>query len=160
MVNKNTKSDDKMKKVYDIVKRGSFYTILFTLFIYTIGALTQTPNASLPWHKFLLVLAFGLIISIGQFVDEILKFNSLIKILINYALVLSGFLLLYLNLTESITSAKVFAGVGVFTVFYAVVRVIKYLFDRFVLKKPITQPESVKKSKPKPEYRPLYSDDD
>ena len=149
-----------MSKIFDLFKRGSLYTVVFSLLIYLLGYINTIETPSMPWHRFLLILAFGMIISFGEWLDDLLsaRLYLIFRLMINYALVLAGFIFVFITLKRGDTPAKIFAAVAVFTVIYAIFALGKYLIDRLVFKKVPLAP--TKKTPTKPEYRPLYSDED
>ena len=149
-----------MSKIFDLFKRGSFYTVVFSLLLYLGGYINTTGTPSMPWHRFLLVLAFGMIISFGEWLDDLLstKLYLIFRLMINYALVMAGFIFVFIALERGDSPAKIFAAVAIFTVIYSVFALAKYLIDRLVFKKVPLAP--AKKTPLKPEYRPLYSDED
>lgn len=112
-----------MKKFESFILRGCGFTILLALILYAFLAINGVLNQGIPILKFLLVFAYGLVISGAHELYASLPFGKAVRRMIHYLMILAGFLVLYFTsgAFPTVTPAKVFIAIILFSIFYTAI---------------------------------------
>ncbi len=120
-----------MKRLENLLLRACAITVMivliFFLFTYTLGS----GREPLYIGNFLLILAFGAVISVADLILEIKKLKFIFRLLIHYATLLVAFLVVFRFIVEKAPSA-IFVAIILFTVLYAVFFVIAFFIKKAV----------------------------
>ena len=158
--------DDTMKRINKIFLTGCGYAILILTMFYVFAAVSQFVSQSIAPGQFALILFFGFLISLAEFMYEQLKLKKALKCLIHYGVLLVAFCLIFVvsGKISAQRPAAVFASIVIYTalyfVIYAVVHFVRRAIDgadSMLDKK--TEANRIKKEN-KPTYKSLYSDGD
>jgi hypothetical protein len=120
-----------MKRIEKTLERGSGYTLLILILFYLFAVVANFESKSISFSKFLLILAFGMMISVAELIYSLLNMKAILKIVIHYALLLTSFLIIFL--TGDFFTLKGFGGVLVaviiftflYFVIYGIIRLIR-----------------------------------
>ena len=153
-----------MSKFFEIVKRGALYAVIISFLIYLVLGLSSIANVGMPWHRFLTIVVYGILISSSEWLNTILKLHPALKLAINFAINLAGFTAVYLIVTgvDNFNTSRFLVLIGLFTVCYALVLLITKLFKRGfgIFSKKESDDKVAAPKKEEPIYRPRYSDED
>ena len=151
-----------MSKAFEILKRGALYAVIISFVVYVLGFST-IASAGMPWHRFLTIVLYGILISFSQWLDSVLPLKNILKTIINFTIDLLGFVAVYLVVTgvDNFNVGRFFILLGFFTVCYVVIALVAKLFNKimntFAKSKPDTAPAPKKEE---PVYRPRYTDEE
>ena len=118
-----------MKKIKDFIFGTALYTVCLLTVFYLFALVSTSEGAVMEISKYFTILLFGCIISLSALIFDT-KINFLLKYAINYAVLATAFCVIFLT-SDSGTSnmvARTFAAIFIFTLFYAFVLIIRYLF--------------------------------
>lgn len=155
-----------MRRIHKIFLTGCGYAILILSMFYAFAAISDFISTSIPPKQYLLILSFGFVISIAEFIYEELKIRKIYKGLIHYLLLLLAFCLIFI-LGGNISSQKnaaVFIAITLYTIFYFVMWAIVHFTRKAInkaddaLDKKTGSSKNAKAAK-KGTYKSLYSDD-
>ena len=109
-----------MKKIEKLILQSCGYTVLLALILYAVLAISGVTDQGIPISKFLVVFGYGLLISIAGALYSYMKAKTPLKLLTHYAILLAGFIVLYLcsGVVSNINPSKIFVAVIIFTVLY------------------------------------------
>lgn len=155
-----------MRRINKIFLTGCGYTVLILTLFYAFAAVSQFVSQAIAPGQFALILSFGFIISLAEFMYEELKLRRLYKCVIHYLLLLVAFCVIFI-VSGNISSqrpAAVFVAIFIYTLLYFLVwtlvhyfrKAINYADDKLdarAANKPCT-----KDKKDKEIYKPLYGD--
>ena len=150
-----------MNALKQFLLKASAYTVLILSVFYVFGAFSGITEHGISWHKYLLILGYGLLISAAEAISAMLTKHRVLANIINYTVLLSGFLIIFVLSTKTTGSiaTKIFIAIALFTVLYVLARLciffIKKATDR--ADKGKKQFKSSTKDKA-PKYRSLYGD--
>ena len=158
-----------MRRINKIFLTGCGYTVLILLLFYAFAAISQFTSQAIAPGQFALILSFGFIISLAEFMYEELKLRRLYKCVIHYLLLLVAFCLIFI-VSGNISSqrpAAIFVAIFIYTLLYFLVwtivhyfrKAINYADDKLDAKATKRKPKSNDK-KGKEIYKPLYGDGD
>ena len=154
-----------MKKLENILLRGTAYSVLILIIFYLFAIVGQLTEPAITFPTFVLIVAFGLIISASELVFSIKSLKTPLRVLIHYAALLAAFCAIFVfsgNLSAD-GPAAIFSAVVIFTFLYALVFVIVYFSRRAIRladKKIGKQVEKSRANDKKPEYKSLYGKQD
>ena len=119
-----------MKHIGDFLRNACAYTVAFLLFFYLIGLSDTVTNGDISFGRFGLVLAFGSLISLSNFLFRI-RINRVYTVILHYAALLLSFVLLFV-VTDvlSSNSASSFIAIVIFTVLYALIFTAVYFIKK------------------------------
>lgn len=143
----------------DFLLKASAYTVIILSIFYVVGAFSGITEHGIPWHKYLLILGYGLLISAAELLVKLFPKRKMLGMLINYFALLIGFLVVFVFSSETGSVAtKIFIAIALFTVVYAVVRVALMLVRKAIEKANPGKKalKRLKEEKDKPKYTPLY----
>ena len=123
-----------MKKIESILLRAAGFTvaILFLFYLFVIATSFTEPNIGFP--TFMLILAFGFVISLSTLIFEIKPLKLPYKVLIHYATLLIAFCAIFVhsgNLSAG-GDAAIFTAIAIYTVLYGIVFALTILITRTV----------------------------
>ena len=150
-----------MSALKQFLMKASTYTVIILSVFYIFGAFSGITEHGISWHKYLLILGFGLLISAAELLSKLLAKHKVLANLINYAVLLSGFLIIFVLSTETTGSVatKIFIAIALFTVLYALVRLGIFLVKKAINKAGGEKSQLRKAAEDKtPKYRSLYGD--
>lgn len=156
-----------MKKIEKLLLRGCGFTIAILMLFYIFANVNNRNNANIAFSTFLLILGFGLLISVATLIFEIKSLKLPFRIIIHYVVLLLSFCVVFIS-TGNIaldSSAKVFSAVIIFTVFYTLfflvswgVKKIVTLIDGKLDKHSNSKYGKKSAAESKKPYKKLYSD--
>ena len=158
-----------MRRINKIFLTGCGYTVLILSLFYAFAAINQFVSQAIAPGQFALILSFGFIISLAEFMYEELKLRRLYKCVIHYLILLVAFCLIFI-VSGNISSqrpAAVFVAIFIYTLLYFLVwtlvhyfrKAINYADDKLDTRATANKPNS-KDKKDKVTYKPLYGDGD
>ena len=102
---------------------------VLTLVFYLFATLSKLTDPLMSVSKYFTLLLFGAAISLGTLVFDT-KLNVFLKYAINYATLLASFCTVFLTADSGSDNeaARAFAGVFIFTVFYAFAILLCFIF--------------------------------
>lgn len=154
-----------MKKIENILLRGSAYTVLILVLFYLFAVLGQLVEPAITFPTFIIIVVFGFVISVCELVFCIKSLKTPIKVLIHYAVLLVAFCAIFIfsgNL-DSKGPAAIFSAVVIFTFLYSLIFLIVYFARKGINaadKKIEKHMKKTKKDEKKPEYKSLYGKQD
>lgn len=122
-----------MEKTKKFILHACGYTVLMALILYTILAIIGVKDQGMPIAKFLIVLGYGLLAEGAAVLYDSLPLKKPIRLLIHYAIMLTGFIVMYLTsgaAEKGVTGAKIFIATIIFTVLYAITVAILQAFKQ------------------------------
>lgn len=152
-----------MKKIEETILKACGFSVLILLLFFAFTASTNYPSAVINFSTFAVIVGFGFLISLASLVLQIKTLNVIVRFLIHYTTLLIAFCAIFLSIGNIGTgsSSKVFVAIVLFTIFYAVLLGISYLFKRifdFFDKMINSKYETKTKAEAKKEtYKSLYS---
>ena len=157
-----------MRRIEKLLLFGCGYTVLLLTILYLFFNIVGFEQRSIGFGRFMLVLGFGMIISLAGTVFEMLQLKTVYRCLIHYALLLSAFSIIFIagdffNITGP---ASVFIAIVCFTLLYFVIWLLTDLIKRAVdvadnkIEKKIGKATNTKdtgnKKNNKSTYQPIY----
>lgn len=116
-----------MKQLKEILLGGTGFASVIMILYYLIANLvigaTGGDAVEVSGGRFMMILAFGMLISVANYLYGIMSLNTAIRIIIHYALTLVGFALVFIvgqSMEGHNPGAYVFSRILIFTVFYFV----------------------------------------
>lgn len=158
-----------MRRIHKIFLTGCGYAVLILSLFYAFAAISKFVSQSIAPGQFILIVSFGFIISLAEFMYEELKVKKIYKCLIHYGVLLIAFCLIFIvsgNISAQKPSA-VFVAIILYTILYFAVwaivhfvrKAINYADDKLEAKSENTKKQS-RKTNNKGTYKPLYGDGD
>lgn len=119
-----------MKAFKKFLMNACLYTVIILTLFYLFAAMSELSASVIGVTKYFTILAFGALISASVLVFDT-RINKAYKYLINYAVLLSAFCVIFLGTSSGVGNfvARAFASVVIFTLLYALVFLFKYLFS-------------------------------
>ena len=153
-----------MRRINKLFLTGCGYTILILMLFYAFAAISGFVSKSIAPGQFALILFFGLLISLAEFMYEQLKLRKVYKCLIHYGVLMVAFCMIFI-ISGNISAqrpAAVFGAIFIFTVLYftlyAIVRLVRGAIDRADDKLDEKSKNKEEKASNKGTYKSLYSD--
>ena len=158
-----------MRRINKLFLTGCGYSVLILSLFYAFAAISKFVSQSIAPGQFILIVSFGFIISLAEFMYEELKVKKIYKCLIHYGILLVAFCLIFIvsgNISAQKPSA-IFVAIILYTILYFTVwaivhfarKAINYADDKLETKSKETSKLS-KKTDNKGTYKPLYGDGD
>jgi hypothetical protein len=153
-----------MRRINKIFLTGCGYTVLILTLFYAFAAISNFISLAIAPKQFTLILTFGLLIALAEFMYEQLKLKTVYKCLIHYCVLLVAFCLIFIisgNISAKGSSA-VFIAIILYTVLYFLIWTIVHFVRKLINKMDdkldarTQKVEEAKKAK-KP-YKSLYGD--
>ncbi len=115
-----------MKHIKSILKEACVYTVIITFLFAFVGLFTLEKNASIPLGQFLIIMLFGLLISLAQCILKLDKLKLTYRYLIHFLVLYTSFMCTF-YLTGKVT-AKGASGFLICTVIF----ILCYFFILFL----------------------------
>ena len=158
-----------MRRIHKIFLTGCGYAVLILSLFYAFAAISKFVSQSIAPGQFILIVSFGFIISLAEFMYEELKVKKVYKCLIHYGVLLAAFYLIFI-ISGKISAQKpsaVFVAIILYTILYCTVwaivhfsrKAINYADDKLEAKSGNIRKTS-NKTDNKGTYKPLYGDGD
>lgn len=117
-----------MKYIRRIFTAGCVWMTAISLVFFAVAALINSTEHTfrtigISFSQYLLILLFSFLIAGAGLVFSLSRIHAALRILIHYAVVLTGFIVIFAvsgNLRLD-TAAKIFVAIFIFTFFYAIV---------------------------------------
>ncbi len=152
-----------MEKVRKIIFKGCTYSVIILLVFYLFGLISGISNAAIALPKFLLILSFGLLISLTDMIFDLPGIKNVVKYTIHYCVLLLSFIIVFIVSSErEIKSSGIFVAIFIFTLIYSALMLISRLIKRTtrIQKSNIASNTSESKATAdKPKYTPIYRDE-
>ena len=123
-----------MRRIHKMFLSGCGYAILILILFYAFAAMSGFNSQSIAFGQFALILTFGFIISLAEFMYEELKVKKLLKCLIHYGVLLMAFYVIFIlsgNIAANRAGA-VFVAVIIYTALYFILYVIVHFTRRAI----------------------------
>ncbi len=150
-----------MSQFKQFLMKASLYTVVILSVFYIFGAISGITEHGISWHKYLLILGYGLLISLSEMISGMMTGRKALGGIINYTVLLSGFLIIFVFSTKTTGSAltKAFVAIVLFSAVYALLKLVIYLIKKAVSKKTAPQKQLKNQTDGKTtKYRSLYGD--
>lgn len=155
-----------MRRINKLILTACGYAILMLTLFYAFASISQFVSKSIPPQKFALILFFGFIIALAEFMYEELKLKKIYKSLIHYAVLLVAFCVIFIvsgNISSSRPSA-IFASIVIFTAAYFAILALVHFARKAINsaddKLDKREANKTPKEKSKGSYKSIYSDGD
>jgi hypothetical protein len=148
-----------MKSIKSFIFEGCAYTVILCFFLYFFLAITGVGASGVPFLKFLLVFAYGFLIPLAGIIRNAFKANPIPSFILHYAILLAGFIAVYmLNASSSAALAgNVFVAIFIFSFIYAAYYGIKTVIRHIRGKQTKPRKKAKKENKPKEDtYTPRF----
>lgn len=153
-----------MRRINKLVLTACAYSILILSLFYIFAAVSQFVSKSIAPGQFALIVTFGFVISLAEFMYEELKIKKVLKCLVHYGVLLVAFCLIFIisgNISVQRPSA-VFGAIVIYTVLYFAVYAIVHFVRRAINKADDSldkrTAQKTVKTKKTNSYKSLYSD--
>ena len=153
-----------MRRINKLVLTACAYSILILSLFYIFAAVSQFVSKSIAPGQFALIVTFGFVISLAEFMYEELKVKKVLKCLVHYGVLLVAFCLIFIvsgNISVQRPSA-VFGAIVIYTVLYFAVYAIVHFLRRAINKADDSldkrTAQKTVKTKKTNSYKSLYSD--
>jgi len=153
-----------MRKIEKLFLTGCGYSVLILTLFYVFAAITEFVNPAITPGQFVVIVLFGIIIALAEFLYSILKVKKVLKCFIHYAVLFVTFLVIFI-ISGNIVSTKasgVFVAVIVYTFMYFSIWLIVNLVRKTIsaaddkLDAKLPKENKTKNAK----YKPLYKSED
>ena len=149
-----------MKRIQGLLLNACGYSVAILAVLYLFGAIAGVGDNGISFSRFVLVLAFGGVISIAARILSSKNIKKPVGIIIHYSVLLLTFLVLFVVIGNISTGGSTFTAIVVFTFFYAIIFGLVALINHAVKSadKKFDKKHPVKKKKKSP-YKPIYGKD-
>ena len=143
-----------MKKIKQLLLTGSAYTVLFALILYVFFSFSGLGENGMGVDKFLLVLGYGMLVAGANMISSLLNLKEIFKNLIHFAILLAGFIALYVLTmgAASVNASRIFIASFIFLAVYVAVRFAAYGIRRLMGKGENAAPNKQTAKPEKPAY--------
>ena len=133
-----------MKPIEKFIFHSTAYTVIIAVTFYVFSLISGLTNAEMTFLRFLLILAFGIIISGAEFILTIDRLPKIARYAIHFLALFAGFFAIFLSVRNEggdlqFSTATIFAALVIFAALYALVALICYLVSKFILKLPASK---------------------
>ncbi len=151
-----------MRKFEKFFLRGAGYTLLILSLYYLFAIIASPTNAFVSGGRFLLILVFGFITALAEFIYSIFTVKFWLKALLHYAILLATFILIFIPLLgiESNGPASVIAWVVIFSVLYALCCVAVHFIKKGINKVDDAIETKKRSATEQTEYTSMFGRDD
>ena len=154
-----------MRRIHKIFLTGCGYTVFILAMFYAFAAVSKFISPAIAPKQFALILTFGFVIALAEFMYEQLKLKNVYKCLIHYFVLLAAFCSIFIVSGNISTKkpASVFIAIMLYTFLYFAMFAIVH-FSRKAINamddKLEAKNQKSKESAQKIGYKSLYSDGD
>ncbi len=154
-----------MKKIEGILLRACGFAVAILILLYLFAVATSFIGPAIGFPMFLIILAFGLIISVANLIFSVKSIKLPFRVAIHFAVLLVAFCIIFVysgNLTAG-GDAAVFTAISIFIFLYALIFTLTYFIKRAIsaadsrleaTKRAAAEKGSEKEKKPG--YQPRY----
>ena len=153
-----------MRRINKIFLTGCGYAILILTLFYGFAAISELISPAIAPQQFSLILTFGLLIALAEFMYEQLKLKTVFKCLIHYCVLLVAFCFIFIlsgNISDKGSSA-VFVAIILYSILYFIIWTIVHFARKAINKLDDKLDSRTKKAtetkQAKQPYKSLYSD--
>ena len=151
-----------MKRINKMFLTGCGYTVLILTLFYAFAAISKFISPAIAPKQFALILTFGMLIALAEFMYEQLKLKNVYRCLIHYGVLLVAFCFIFImsgNISGKGSSA-VFVAVILYTVLYFLIWTIVHFVRKAISKMDDKLDAKTQKTQEikKKTYKSLYSD--
>ena len=153
-----------MRRINKIFLTGCGYSILILSLFYVFAAVSEFISPAIAPKQFALILTFGLLIALAEFMYEQLKMKKVYKCLIHYSVLMMEFCFIFIlsgNISKKGSSA-VFIAIILYTVLYFLIWTIVHFVRKAINKMDDKLEARTKKAEEakaaKKPYKSLYSE--
>ena len=148
-----------MKKLKKFLSEACSYATLMLLIVFVFAEFFNSSANGIYFPTFAAVFAYSLVITIANLIKRVLSANIFIKTSIHYLLTVSGFIFLFsfLGNMENAAPTKIFVAIVLFSLLYALVTVVAWIFRKYVLKQR-AEKSPTREEKTPAGYTSLYGD--
>ncbi len=119
--------------------RGTAYTAIISILFFIFAKLLDVSDLHLSFSRYLIILAFGMIVSATEFVFTFNKLPRIAQYFIHYFVLSIAFFFVFLNIRKSsgdfeFAPSTVFASLAVFTCFYFIILGIVFITKKAISK--------------------------
>ena len=151
-----------MRKIERLLLTACGYSIFILTMFYVFAVLTNFTSPAIIPSQFALILLFGFIIALAEFLYNILKLKQALRCFIHYGILLLAFCIIFI-ISGNIASkpSAVFVAVIIFTMLYFTTWGTVKLVRKTVTKADdyLDRKETSKSPIRKNEYKSLYRED-
>lgn len=152
-----------MRRINKMFLMACGYTVLILTLFYAFAAISKFISPAIAPKQFALILAFGFIISLAEFMYDSLKLKTALKCIIHYCVLMVAFCFIFIisgNISAQKPSA-VFVAIILYTFMYFVIWTIVHFVRKAINRMDDKLEEKTKtvNSITKKGYKSLYSDD-
>ena len=146
-----------MKKLESVLLFGCAYSILICAVFYAFAAISGFTDAEMSASRFFLIVLFGQVVSLANFVVRYAPWHVILKYAVHYlALFVSFFFVFIIGGKISVKGgAAIFSSLVVFTFFYIIFWLIAFVIKKAyssINKKAVSAGKSKKKITEKEQY--------
>ena len=147
-----------MNYLKSILTKACVYAIVILTVFYSFVTLDKGAIASIPYTSFLMIVVIGAFIAVSGIVFKLPKLNYIVKILINYAILLGSMfgVLISIGQLENKGPSIYIVVTFAFTVIYAAVFLISKGISKGMSKIDSKKGNKKQNTPVKSEYKPLY----
>ncbi len=118
-----------MRVFKKFVLNACLYSVLILTLFYIFAAISEMSDSVIGIGKYFTIIGFGAVISASILIFET-KLKTVLKYIINYGVLLCAFCVIFLSSASGSgnAAARTFAAVVLFTIFYSLVLLFRYLF--------------------------------
>ena len=155
-----------MKRIETIILRACGYCVLILSLFYAFGAINEYRKPYIDFKTFLVILLFGMIVSLGGFILTLERLKMPLRILIHYIALFTAFYVVFVvsgNLGAG-GGSVIFSAVVIFTFLYSVIFASVYFIRKAIRKADSIAnkkaPQKKTNENAKPKYKSLYKTED
>ena len=153
-----------MKRINKLLLNGCGYSVLILTLFYIFAAISKFTSLSIAPGQFALILSFGMIISLAEFLYESLSIKTLYKNLIHYFVLLAAFCVIFIisGNIKAQNPSVIFVATVIYTLLYFTVLAIVHFVRRAISSADdrLSSKTPKKKEEKKQAYKSLYKDDE
>jgi hypothetical protein len=136
-----------MKPIEKFIFHSAAYTVIIAITFYIFSLFGGLTNAEMTFLRFLLILAFGVIISGAEFIFTIERLPKILRYAIHFLALFVGFFVIFLSVRSEggdlqFSAATIFAALIIFAALYALIALVCYLVSKLILKLPANAKEN------------------
>ena len=124
-----------MKFYEKLLYHAAAYSVAVSILFFSFASIMSVQDLSLSFGRFMVIVAFGLVLSTAEFIFTVKKIPRWLQYIIHYLILAIAFFAIFLSIRRSdgafeFTAATAFAAVIIFTVFYFIGVGILYAFKK------------------------------
>ena len=151
-----------MEQIEKFIKTACMYTVIILFFFYVFAVSNSFDETSIGFGRFALILLFGAIISLAEYIFAI-KISRVFTVLLHYSVLLFAFIIVFLvSGVLGNAGSRIFVSAVIFTILYAFIFILVYFAKKGVagldekLNKKIPSSKKGRGTKAKSSYEPKF----